>query len=339
MKQTSDATIDSRLLVNAADLSYKKAARLALGDGSAAIDVDEFVSKCISYMRRGRGDQSGDPSTSSQGGRASGDNDAEGGADDGDALDWDWLGRKACFPNNNRPGLSGFLLGPLSVQRRARQITQRRARQERIDPTQVVRPNELQDTDLDQRETANLTQLCAEIRQTLMRHLAESEMKADQELSQAGELTENEKQEVLDKYGIADDGGISLFRFCINPRSFGQTVENLFYVSFLVRDGYVGVFEDSNHMPTLRKSIKKNNYIYILYPRVLLSNTFPDGSDPHGPNDARTQSIQKHQAIFSLDFETFEDLIEAFGIREPIITARDEQDAEAQKGAISFWKS
>lgn len=260
MKQTSDATIDSRLLVTAADLSYRKATQLALGDGSAALDVDEFVSKCISYMRRGAGDQNGAPSTSSQRRRhrASGlrdDNDAEGEGDEGDALDWEYLGRKACIPYNKRPGLSGFLLGPLSIQKRTRQVTQRRARQERIDPTQVVRPNELQDADLDKKETANLTQLCAQIRETLMNHLAESEEKASEELSQAGELTENEKQEVMDKYGIADDGGISLFRFCINPRSFGQTVENLFYVSFLIRDGYVGVFEDSNHMPTLRKSI------------------------------------------------------------------------------------
>lgn len=259
MKQTSDATLDSRLLVTAADLSYRKAAQLALGDGSAALDVDEFVSKCISFMRRGPGGENDAPtSTQRRRNRASGlrdDNDAEAGGDEGDALDWDWLGRGACFSSNSRPGLSGFLLGPLSVQKRARQMTQRRARQEQIDPTQVVRPNELKDADLDKQETANLTQLCAEIRQTLINHLAESEKNASNELSQHDGLTEDEKQEVMDKHGIADNGGIPLFRFCINPRSFGQTVENFFYVSFLIRDGYVGVYEDSNNIPTLRKSI------------------------------------------------------------------------------------
>ena len=61
VKQTSDATIDSRLLVQAADLSYKKTAQLVLGDASAGIDVDEFVSKCISFMRRAPADSQEDP--------------------------------------------------------------------------------------------------------------------------------------------------------------------------------------------------------------------------------------------------------------------------------------
>jgi hypothetical protein len=31
-------------------------------------------------------------------------------------------------------------------------------------------------------------------------------------------------------------GGINLFRFVVNPADFGQSVENLFYLSFLIRD-------------------------------------------------------------------------------------------------------
>ena len=55
VKQTSDATLDSRLLVSAADLSYKKTTSMKLGDTSQSIDLDEFVSKCITFMRRGPG--------------------------------------------------------------------------------------------------------------------------------------------------------------------------------------------------------------------------------------------------------------------------------------------
>lgn len=30
---------------------------------------------------------------------------------------------------------------------------------------------------------------------------------------------------------------INLFKFIINPHDFGQSVENMFYLSFLIRDG------------------------------------------------------------------------------------------------------
>ena len=273
VKQTSDATIVSRLLVSAADLSYRKTAQLALGDATAAIDVDEFVSKCISFMRRGPAEENAVLAVDSTQGRRArasgrGGDDGEFGEDEeeGDPLDWEWLGRAACFPKNSRPAISGFLLGPLSVQKRVRQMTQRRARQERIDPTQAIRPNELQNADLATQETANLTQLCASIQTTLVTLQEECESRVQAELSlRTGEVTEDDAQEVMDKHGIADDGGIPLFRFCINPKSFGQTVENLFYVSFLIRDGCIGVSGDSNELPTLRKS-RNQPYPYLLIP-------------------------------------------------------------------------
>ncbi|KAK2754407.1 nuclear protein [Arachnomyces sp. PD_36] len=321
VKQTSDATVDSRLLINAANLSYKKAAQLALGDGSAALDVDEFVTKCIGFMRGDAGNDDGAPETSTQRRRqrASGqrdDNDVEGEADEGDALDWELLGRTACFPAISRPGLSGFLLGPLSVQKRSRQFTQRRAQQERIDPSKAIRPNELKDADLDKQETANLTQLCTNILQTLKDTQDETEKKVNMELSsRPGEVSEDEIQETMEKHGIADNGGIPLFRFCINPRSFGQTVENIFYISFLIRDGFIGIEQDFDQLPTIH------------------------ARKPHSLAEAREQGIQKYQAISSLDFDTFEDLIDVYDIRESLIPPRDEEDAEARRGATSFWQS
>jgi non-structural maintenance of chromosomes element 4 len=47
------------------------------------------------------------------------------------------------------------------------------------------------------------------------------------------------------------EAAVSLFDFAINPRSFGQTVENMFYISFLIREGNVKVVEDSDGLPLL----------------------------------------------------------------------------------------
>ncbi|KAE8378596.1 Nse4 C-terminal-domain-containing protein [Aspergillus bertholletiae] len=308
VKQTADATIDSRLLVSAADLSYKKTAHLVLGDASASIDVDEFVSKCISFMRGAPGDPQTMPSSTQRrrgqvSSRIQADpNDSD--EDQGDAMNWDWLGRSACLRHNARPSISGFLLGPLSVQKRTRQFTQRRAR-ERIDPSQAVRPQELQEEDLDRQESSNLTTMCTSINKLLARTQNMGQDAVDGLLSQLEEdPTEEMVQEVMAKHHVADDGGVPLFHFCINPRSFGQSVENLFYVSFLVRDGTVGIQVDSRELPTLH------------------------AAKPYAPNEAQKKGVQKHQAIFSLDFETWRDLIEVYDIKESIIPHREEEQHE-----------
>ncbi|RHZ63915.1 non-structural maintenance of chromosomes element 4 family protein [Aspergillus thermomutatus] len=312
VKQTSDATIDSRLLVTAADLGYKKTAQFTLRDASAGIDVDEFVSKCITFMRHGPSDPGAALSSTQRrrprpSGRSQPDAD-ESDDESGDAMNWDWLGRTACFRHNSRPSVSGFLLGPLSVQKRTRQVTQRRAR-ERIDPAQAVRPQELQEKDLDRQETSNLTTMCAKINQLLAETITHGQNTVERILSRMEEEpTEELVQEVMAKYHVADDGGVPLFHFCINPRSFGQSVENLFYVSFLVRDGTVGISTDSRQLPTLHVS------------------------KPYAPSEAQKKGVQKHQAIFSLDFETWRQLIEVYGIKESIIKHRPEEQSQSTGG-------
>ncbi|PGH27796.1 hypothetical protein AJ80_00584 [Polytolypa hystricis UAMH7299] len=302
VKQTSDATLDSRLLVSAADLSYKRTAHAVLGDSAAGIDVDQFVTKCIAFMRNGPTEDAPAP-TSSQYRRRRPAGDAEDSDDEGDAYNWDYLGRRACFPHNLRPALSGFLLGPLSVQKRVRQMTQRRARQERLDPSQAAKPQELNEADLEKLETSNLTELCSKIRDTLIKTATKAEQRVNRELAQMDEAVVDEATpEVMSKYGISGNGGISLFRFCINPHSFGQTIENLFYISFLVRDGSLGVSMDDNDLPTLLPS------------------------EPSGPAEAKQRGLKKHQAVFSLDFETWERLIDVFDIKESMIPHRAEEE-------------
>lgn len=243
VKQTSDATLDSRLMVNVSDLLSKKSAQMLLGDSSTGLDLDEFVSKCIQFMR----EDSANPSATQRRRRPSRQDDDDDDQDATEYLDWAALGSRACFPSNARPPVSAFLLGPLSVQKKARAQTQRRARQARDAGAQEVRPETLSRNDLGRTESNTLTVICSKIRETLQRHCEKAEIA----VNQAGQLSED----LMKRLRVGDTGGPHLFDFVVNPHSFGQTVENIFYVSFLIKEGNIGIDMDSDGLPTLSKSL------------------------------------------------------------------------------------
>ncbi|KAI9779946.1 MAG: nuclear protein [Geoglossum umbratile] len=305
VRQTSDATLDSRLLVTTADLSYKKTVQLTLGDTAQGVDVDEFVSKCISFMRRGD-QEAGNVQRRRQRIDIDDPDDDEGEeeqeGDDGDALDWAHLGKEA-FKHNLRPPVPGFLLGPLSLQKRLRQLKPRQGRLERQNRTEEVRPEELKAGDIEKAENSNLTLLCTKIRGVLGRVAEEGRAAAEADATE--DMDEIEQQKLLIKHNICDDGGVNFYRFVINPHSFGQTVENMFYVSFLIRDGSAGVGEDSNGFPTLHPT------------------------QPRKISEMKEQGVQKNQAVFNLSWPTWQDLVDAFQITEPVIPNRESDEGAA----------
>ena len=253
VKQTTDASRDSKLLVHLSAVAKKKATDLNLGDHSTGIDVDEFFSKCITYMRNS-GPLARDDARPTQNRRRT----TRGDEDDDvaeEALDLEYLGRHACFPHNSRPPTGSFLLGPLSVEKRQRMQTQRRARQEKDTTTREARPEALTRSDLNQGDEKGLVTICNGIHKQLKKHCAQ----VSQTLESAGftsveQLHTREGQSMMKKHRIADTGGVSLFDFVLNPRSFGQTIENLFYVSFLIKEGSFGIQNDSRDLPTISTS-------------------------------------------------------------------------------------
>lgn len=255
IRQTTEATIDSRLLVSTTDLSYKKALRLTQGSLSQGIDIDEFVSKCANYMRRG---DNGFPRTSNEPERSRStdrrisalateeDGDL---VDEGDMMDWFYLGAKACLPYVRRPALPGFLVGPLSVERKVRKLSKRSA-PFRPNSLTETRPEVLNVDDLATREN-DLTSLCSKI----LEQLIKLQMSLQEAVADAidDDMDDSEKTRIMHEQGLRSTGGIDLMRFVTNPKSFGQTIENLFYVSFLIRDGRVEIDFDENGLPAVGK--------------------------------------------------------------------------------------
>jgi hypothetical protein len=268
VKRPGEAASDSRLLVSTTDLSYQRTLRLTHGTLAQGVNVDDFVSRCIVYMRQGRGIEDDDApelsSTQRQRRTATsqdpGEDDEDIG-DEGDMMNWSHLGRFAVLPNIRRPALPGFLLGPLSVEKKARKITKRSA---------PLRPNDLRETRPEVLDVASLakkendlTAICGQILQQLVKTQSEVQQTVVDLIDD--DMPDDQKVNIMHQHGLRSTGGIDLLRFVVNPRSFGQTVENIFYVSFLIRDGRVSIEYDDNDLPSLGKL---GYAILLIFPQV-----------------------------------------------------------------------
>jgi non-structural maintenance of chromosomes element 4 len=116
------ANLDSRLLVSTSDLAKTKARNMVLGD--AAFNVDEWVAKCIWYA----------------GGRHRSRSRLLLVEDHEENMDWAALGRLSLGICHRVPTI-GFMLGPLSVEKKERKVVRRQ--HERKENSSVVRPEEV----------------------------------------------------------------------------------------------------------------------------------------------------------------------------------------------------
>lgn len=245
VKGTGEATLDSDLLVKASVQSAMMAR--AMKSGSGAFDIDDYVSKLVIFMG-GRHDVQ------------EVDEDDDGSYDDdgdGAQLDWERIGWKAMAKSHRAPVMD-FMLGPLSVEQKKRNVT-KRARLEKHKEDQR-KPQEITEDDIKRSENETTKNVAA-----------------------------------LERI-LENTGEINLFRFIINPNDFAQSVENLFYLSFLIRDGKCAL-QIENGEPT----------IFICEP--------PSAEDYEG-------GLKKHQMVMELDMATWRRAIEVFDIKTSTIPQR-----------------
>ncbi|KAI1788588.1 Nse4 C-terminal-domain-containing protein [Ganoderma leucocontextum] len=185
--------------------------------------------------------------------------------DEGGApLDWERIGRRALAKSRRVPAMD-FMLGPLSIEQKKR-AQAKRAKLEK-NKEDLKKPQEITEEDITRSENET-TKNVATIEQLLSKI----------------------------------DGNVNIFKFVINPHDFGQSVENLFYLSFLIRDGKCAFFTD-----------EETGEPVILLCEQPTQEDYKDG-------------LLKHQLVLEFDMNTWKRAIEVFNITEPMIPQRPKSE-------------
>lgn len=104
---------------------------------------------------------------------------------------------------------------------------------------------------------------------------------------------------ILSKYFKRSKGrALCLYEFMINPNSFSRTIENIFYISFLIKDGFAKIYLDEDQLPVI----------------VPVS----DEQKTQANNASGSKSINI-QSMISLNKIQWKELIEVFEIENAII--------------------
>lgn len=121
------------------------------------------------------------------------------------------------------------------------------------------------------------------------------------------EATEKEVERILgllQTYFREDpDTPMSFFDFVVDPHSFPRTVENIFHVSFIIRDGFARIRLDQDRLPIIE----------------------PVNNEENEEIDQNSQI--RNQGIIALSYRDWEEIVRTFEISEPVIASSQSQQS------------
>ncbi|KAG0142243.1 hypothetical protein CROQUDRAFT_673659 [Cronartium quercuum f. sp. fusiforme G11] len=185
-------------------------------------------------------------------------------------INWEKAGQRAMRYSRRAPTMD-LMYGPLSIEQKQRKASNRTKVEK--DESQRRAPTNMTTDQFKEGDTNDVTKMIPKIRGVLL------------------EATQN---------GAAD---LNLFEFFINPNSYSQTVENLFFLSFLVKDGHAGI-ETEDEEGNSRE-----------FP-VVFATAAANARDLQ-------EGVHKKQVIMELTMKDWEDAITLYGIKRPIIPHRN----------------
>ncbi|EHA99505.1 EP300-interacting inhibitor of differentiation 3 [Heterocephalus glaber] len=90
---------------------------------------------------------------------------------------------------------------------------------------------------------------------------------------------------------------VSYFEFVVDPHSFARTVENMFHVSFIIRDGFARMRLDQDGLPVL------------------------EPVDPSQMGEDEPSTYGRKQEVIALTLQDWEDIVATFKISQAMITS------------------
>ncbi|UJR26593.1 hypothetical protein I4U23_007913 [Adineta vaga] len=130
-----------------------------------------------------------------------------------------------------------------------------------------------------------------------------TQIKLITKMSSEGEQTSKEiiriNRYLEEAYENNNNQPVSFFMFTIHPTLFSRSVENIFHVSFLIKEGKAELFLDDNQLPVLRPLYTSDS-----------QNTIKMDVDSSSSNHKSEQIHSLTQLVLSLDMEQWENLVQ-----------------------------